>query len=207
VLLVSLFFSGYGKINHINQSGIKMEKEKLIVETANGAQEVKSTSMSHKRRMQPKFVVFSCLIVVIAAAIAFAIVTGRLVVSIKDPGQRIFISSQVCSDSVVTSYNDAMKLYYFDEHDKALSKMVSIVADFSKDKTYADDSTCQFIRFKLYLLQQDYSKAKDALTLLKPLVERGENINGKVDGLSSIDQLNTLLNEIKPRGEGRPSDG
>lgn len=184
-----------------------MEKEELIAGTANNVKEAKSTRSLRGHWLRPKRVILGGLLILVVAAIVFAIATGRLVIRLKDPAQRVVIASQVCSDTTVNSYNNAMELYYADETDQAISKMASIVAGFSNNKTYAGDATCQYIRFKLYLLEQNYTKAKDALTLLKPLIDQGVYINGKISGLNSIDQLDSLLNEIRPRDEGRPSDG
>lgn len=153
-----------------------------------------------KRRMSRKTLVTAAAAVgaLLVVGLVVAALTGRFVVTFKSPEQKIVIIPGVCGEQIIAKYNNALLGYYGDTPDEAVAKLTSLVAEFSRNQNYKNDSNCLFIGYRVALLKQDYPVASDMFGQLKKQIEKGQFVDGNLDGLSSIAGMESALSLVKP---------
>lgn len=131
--------------------------------------------------------------------IIVALVVGFMAVVFKLPGQKVVIVPNVCGDTVINNYNTIMTDALSDENETTIPKLVSLVSDIQKNSAYKSDSNCLFISYQTAYFQKDYDTAKSMLDGLKTLVEKGQSIDSRLQGVASISNIESSLRLIATR--------
>lgn len=151
----------------------------------------------HWSDKKKKFVIWggAGLVVVL---LVLALVFGFMSVVFKLPEQKVAVISNVCGESTVNAYNDAVDGYLTENRSKSTETISNIVNNFSKNASYESDSNCLFIKYQMAYSQADYTTAKDMLDKLTTQVKKGRSVDGRMKGLSSISNMETALGSIRP---------
>lgn len=125
-----------------------------------------------------------------------ALLIGFMSIVFKLPGQRVAVISNVCGESTVNAYNEAVDGYLTEDRSKSTEAISNIVSNFSKNTSYLSDSNCLFIKYQMAYSQGDYATAKDMLDKLTVEVKKGRSVDGRMKGLSSISSMEDALGSI-----------
>lgn len=124
------------------------------------------------------------LLLVVTAVTAWAVLSGRLFVAIKEPSQSYVTRTFVCDDSVVSRYNDAVSASSSDEY---ASKLKAVFEDVDSKASKNDDPTCVFILYKYQLSQPN--KAEEVARLASALVSLSDDGNYPSNKLIDIESI------------------
>ena|GEM_PF-5903919 len=180
-----------------------MEEKKLHEDGVAGAGSLEATSVIKKRglpQIPRRWAIVSAAVLVLVAISIFALISGRLVVFVKSPTQKVVVSEAVCGDAVIQNYNAAIGAYYKGDTNQ-LDALSTMVNDFSKDASYTKDANCMFIKYQLGILKTDYATAKSAADVLKQLFNEGKSASGNLNGLVGADGMDAQLNVLQPSND------
>ena len=180
-----------------------MEEAKTVPSNSDG----KEPHANRKSRINWRIIaLLSLFILAIVAALCIAgVVTGRLVVVVKNPGARVLTISSICGDNVITNYNNAMDRYDQGYTD-ALNKIESIVGDFSKQSGFDGDPNCVYIKFKSALFNSDYISAQAQIDAISKLSSQGKYADPRLSAVIGIDSMRSALNAVRPSTQEELND-
>lgn len=145
--------------------------------------------------------------IAVAVGIIIAIAVGFLAISFKHPQERIVVSPNVCTSTVVQQFNDAVASRYSDvSQADNITPMRKVVDDFSKNKRSDKDPTCLFMKYRYAIVTSDYTTAKTALDQLERLAAEGLFVDGRVKGLVSFADMAQAVRLIAPKEEAEFDD-
>lgn len=160
------------------------------------------TPSAPKKRLHKRIgILFTVIIVVLAAAVAAAYFLGWVYAGVKTPSQAAVLQPTVCDTSVVTKYNEILSSEAFTTgEDGPNTSSLRSLADEVKAKNGADkDPTCQYIIFSAAFYENKADEAQAAYAKVKELNEASIYVNNTIQTIVSIEQM-------KARVEGMTAD-
>ena len=122
--------------------------------------------------------------------------SGRLYISIKDPGQKLVVLNNVCDDQIITRYNNLPE----DNYTESLGALAS---DIEKMLNHTDDPDCLIVLYDYNVQMLDNQKAKDYGQMLLNMSDRNIYPSSKNSVLISPDAIRESLDMIQ---KGIPLD-
>lgn len=155
------------------------------------------------KKQLPLIIVLGLLLLGVAA-VAVAIMTGYLTVTVKEPSQNVAVRAQVCGDDVVSKYNEAIKAETLDAYK---SQLKTVFEDVDKRAGKEDDATCAFVIYRYYLYENQTEQVNSAVENLKKLSNEGAYPSNKLADPQSIDQIEARASIIDGNIESSDAGG
>ena len=114
------------------------------------------------------------------------LVTGRLYAGIKQPEQKVNLTSAVCSSEIIDKYNKTTAIFDKNESKKELQGVVSLI---NSKSGYESDPSCTFMLTKSYMKLDDMDKFKSALDSYAKLIDKGAFPNVQVFNVQPPDSV------------------
>jgi len=130
------------------------------------------------------------------------ILSDRLVVSLKNPGEVGVANNKVCSSKLLAEYNTTFSAESREQYTERLGNVASKVSEL---KDASNDPNCVYIQYTNYLEQKDIDKARERLDVLKKLAKQDAYITGELanpEGLESAEQTLSILEASKDKQPG-----
>lgn len=132
------------------------------------------------------------VLVMIIGAVVYMIFTDRIVVTIKQPSDRVVTVVTVCDDSLVDSYNEQIALSAEADttvRDAAMASLDGISSAIAAKDNYQEDPSCVYMRFKVALQKFDHTTAQEMATTLESLSNEDRFPSMRIDGLMDIEAV------------------
>lgn len=137
-------------------------------------------------KKQLPLVIVLGLILVAAGITGWAIWSGNLFVSLKDPGQTVAMRTSVCSDEIVEIYNKAVTADTYEAYTENLKTAFARVDALQGNN---NDPTCVFIKYRYYVSQGQSDKVKEAAARLEELINDGDYPSVKLADIESLEVI------------------
>ncbi len=147
--------------------------------------------LGNTNKKRPKIIFIGVVVIILLGTIIAGFASGRLYVGMKEPGQKVQLTYQVCGNDIIQKHNS----FYFplDKEDQAA--MDAMVKDIVESSGYADDATCQAILFSAALENDNVDGMQKSLDALEKLTSRGKAVDGSLRNTYSIDAMRASLEE------------
>lgn len=161
-----------------------------------------------KRRSHKRIgILFTIIIVILAAVVAAAYFLGWVYAGVKTPSQAAVLQPTVCDASIVTKYNEVLSSEAFTTgEDGPDTASLRALADEVSAKNDADkDPTCQYIIFSAAFYENKADEAEAAYNRVKDLNDISIYINNNIETIISVEQMKAQVEAMKsdaPRGSG-----
>ena len=143
----------------------------------------------------------------VAVLLVLALVFGFMAVVFKLPGQKVVINSNVCGDETVSAYNAAMTLYIDgDTTQQGSDDLKKLSSDVGNMQNYASDATCLYIRYRVAVLNLDYTVAQESLDAYSGLLEQGRFADGRLTGLSGLEDMKSNVEYMAAQEQQKASN-
>lgn len=165
------------------------------------------------KRLQPlkKVAVVIGIILLVAAIIsAIAIATGYVKVSFgKDTTIIEANTSLTCNTAVIANYNALVSATFSNEQER--TNVNQKVQDYTKEieakSGYENDATCLFIVYATALSAGDKDKATEYVDKVEDLANKGVFVDTRLNGVTSIKQMQATVQVITPSENGLQGRG
>lgn len=155
-------------------------------------------------KKQLPLIIILGLLLLGAAGVAVAMMTGYLTITVKEPSQNVAVRAQVCGDDVVSKYNAAIKA---DNLDTYKSQLKTVFEDVDKRAGKEDDATCAFVVYRYYLYENQTEQVNSAVENLKKLSDEGAFPSNKLADPQSIEQIEARASIIDGNIESTDAGG
>lgn len=142
----------------------------------------------------------------VAVMLVVALLTGLMTVIFKLPSQKVVVFPGVCGSAAIDEYNTIMTNAIAETSEQTIPKLDNLVSDFQQNSAYDGDSNCLYISFRVAYIKKDVSAAQGFFDKLKAKVEGGQPIDGRLQGIASISNMEEGLVSITPNQEDGVDD-
>lgn len=148
-----------------------------------------------QKKNRSKLVLIAVFIVILLATglVAFGIMFGRLVITIKEQNQTVALRTIVCNDDLISRYNTANQSVSEDYGNNIKPIVDEIEALPSHDK----DPNCSFILFNYYYFKADAIKTRQYANQIVDQNNAGVSISGKIINPISTQQIEDYTRSLE----------
>lgn len=141
-------------------------------------------------------------VIIIVAVVSWVILSGRAVVSFTKPHQVVTTSSKICSDTLINSYNKAIKAVDQAAYTTGLQTVHSQIGVLSDSSS---DPNCLYMEYTYYFNQQNYTQAQQTLDGLKTLATQGRYATNQLANVQDLDIMQQILTASKTAPKSPPA--
>jgi len=148
------------------------------------------------------------IVILIVATVTTGILFGRLVIVIKQPSQKIALSTTVCDAGIVSRYNEAMYFQFRDGETESIDEVgISNLEKEIRAKNNSDkDPTCQTILFFAAVYFKDAEKAQAALDIINNLHSQDVFANSNLRNSQSLFTFQNKVDDLNSDIKGELGD-
>ncbi|MCL2037871.1 hypothetical protein FWG95_02615 [Candidatus Saccharibacteria bacterium] len=176
------------------------EKGKFPSSSITGAKS-KKPKRGHRRLGR---VVLSGIILVIVAAAVCLYLAGYIYIGFKSPNQTIILSTNICSDEDINSYNKAISDFRFDDSE-SMNGLRDLANNVKAKEKYDKDPTCLYIVYMNATAVQDAKTAKSAGQRLIDLNKEGLFVNNRISTVIGVDTISTFIEQLNTVPSEQPN--
>lgn len=141
--------------------------------------------------------------VLVAITVIVGIFSGRLAIIIKQPGEKIALSTIACDAEIVSRYNDAMYFQFRDGKTESIDEegIKNLEKEIRAKDNFDKDATCQTILFFTAVYFKNAEKAQAALDIINNLhgqyVYADSNLRNSQSLFTFQNKVDDLNSDIK----------
>lgn len=167
-----------------------------------GPNDTKKSTPRKRTRSKTALQVAGGLAIVLVLILAWMLISGRLVVMAKQPGEKVEVSyAVVCDEKIVDRYNRASKFEQRDGSEMPVQdtdELKKLSQDIASKKGSVNDATCQTILFWAALADKDYDAASSAYARISELHSEDRFANNDLNNNMQLSTYLSLISSINP---------
>lgn len=187
---------------HLNSDGAALSATKSVNNTT------KTTDRGHRGVIYLILLVLGIIAVIESAVISVfgvKVMTGKLALQEKDPGDNVVVIHNVCTNDIITSFNKITNDSNRGTDNEVGYKLSKLAKQFTSKSNYNKDATCQYIMYLANAYNGNIQSAKSNITNLESLAKSGIYPSNSLVNYMSIGEIKKDL-QIREQSNGLPKN-
>lgn len=200
---------GGSQINGNNQSDFHLNSDDAALSVAKSVNNAtKTTDRGHRKVIYLILLVLGIIAViesVVISVFSVKVMTGKLALQKKDPGDNVVVIHNVCTNDIITSFNKIINDPNRGTDNEVGYKLSKLAKQFTSKSNYNKDATCQYIMYLANAYNGNLQSAKSNIKSLESLAKSGIYPSNSLVNYMSISEIKKDL-QIREQTNGLPKN-